>query len=106
MRLLQPLAQAQKLEPYKRILGVLVQRNVISISVSTPYLQLAEPVGTICMASKRIPSKSMELLIGRENMIGGLLVGVETGTGVPEKEIRHVRGGAPCLFETDAHSWY
>ncbi|KAG2447429.1 hypothetical protein HYH02_007755 [Chlamydomonas schloesseri] len=66
-------------EPYKRLIGVLLRETCVSLSVSNPYLSLAEPAGAILLRNGRVPERTLQRLLephGAE--LTGLVLGSET----------------------------
>jgi len=66
---------AGKLEPYKRIIGLLVGSSKISVATSTPYLQFAEPNRDILVRLDKQPILSIERIINETDFVGGVVLG-------------------------------
>lgn len=77
--LLQPAAFAKELQPYKRILAVLLRRTCISLAVSSPHQTLSEPAGAVLLRGGRVPQRTLlKLLQPHQQDLAGVLWGCET----------------------------
>ncbi|KAG2490290.1 hypothetical protein HYH03_011242 [Edaphochlamys debaryana] len=76
--LLGPAALAARAEPYKRLLGILLRPTCVSLSVSNPYLSLAEPAGAILLRAGRVPERTLQkLLLPHAGELAGVVIGSE-----------------------------
>ncbi|GFH24612.1 predicted protein, partial [Haematococcus lacustris] len=77
--LLQPAAFAKELQPYKRILAVLLRSTCISLAVSSPHQTLSEPAGAVLLRGGRVPQRTLlKLLQPHQQDLAGVLWGCET----------------------------
>ncbi|MEW5301239.1 MAG: hypothetical protein WDW38_004795 [Sanguina aurantia] len=69
------------MEPYKLLLGLIIRKNCVSISVSNPYLSLAEPVGAIMLRDGgKVPMGALKrLLTPHAGELAGVVLGVLHG---------------------------
>ncbi|GLC44472.1 hypothetical protein PLESTB_000069600 [Pleodorina starrii] len=60
---LAPAAFHRRVEPYKRLVGVLLRPTCVSIAVSNHYLTLAEPSGAFLLRDGRVPERTLLRLL-------------------------------------------
>ncbi|PNH05376.1 hypothetical protein TSOC_008361 [Tetrabaena socialis] len=76
--LLTPTALHRGMEPYKRLLGILLRPTCISLSVSNSYLNLAEPAGAVLLRAGRVPERTLlKLLEPLRKDLTGVVIGSE-----------------------------
>ncbi|GIL89993.1 hypothetical protein Vretimale_18007 [Volvox reticuliferus] len=76
---LTPSALHRRIEPYKRLLGILLRPTCVSISISNQYLSLAEPAGAFLLRNGRVPERTLVRLL--EPYVGeltGIVFGSES----------------------------
>ncbi|WIA14415.1 hypothetical protein OEZ85_002941 [Tetradesmus obliquus] len=83
-QLLPAVALAANLEPYKKLLGVLVRKDCISLAVSNAYLNLAEPLGGLMLREGRLSARSLQRMLA-DQQLAGFIVGCEVDD-VPEQQ--------------------
>ncbi|KXZ43806.1 hypothetical protein GPECTOR_80g166 [Gonium pectorale] len=78
LALLTPAALQRQAEPYKRLLGILLRPTCVSISVSNPYLSLAEPAGAVLLRGGKVPERTLlKLLQPFRSELTGVVIGSE-----------------------------
>ncbi|CAG9460370.1 unnamed protein product [Pedinophyceae sp. YPF-701] len=58
------------LEPYKRVLGVVVRDTCVSLSVSNHINTLAEPLPGLMLRQGEIPEASLRRILAKSNLVG------------------------------------
>ncbi|GIL67712.1 hypothetical protein Vafri_21036, partial [Volvox africanus] len=76
---LTPSALHRRIEPYKRMLGILLRPTCVSISISNQYLTLAEPVGAFLLRNDRVPERTfVRILKPYIGEMSGVVLGSES----------------------------
>eukprot|EP00197_Chlamydomonas_leiostraca_P006188 CAMPEP_0202861548 /NCGR_PEP_ID=MMETSP1391-20130828/2911_1 /ASSEMBLY_ACC=CAM_ASM_000867 /TAXON_ID=1034604 /ORGANISM="Chlamydomonas leiostraca, Strain SAG 11-49" /LENGTH=286 /DNA_ID=CAMNT_0049540957 /DNA_START=38 /DNA_END=899 /DNA_ORIENTATION=- len=88
---------ASQLEPYKRVLGVLLRPTCVSIAVSNEYQSLAQPVGAVLLRGGRVPQRVLQKMLEPH---GGELTGIVWGCeGLSEQQVKSSEDRTATLEE-------
>ncbi|GLI68476.1 hypothetical protein VaNZ11_012902 [Volvox africanus] len=69
----------RRIEPYKRMLGILLRPTCVSISISNQYLTLAEPAGAFLLRNDRVPERTLvRILKPYIGEMAGVVLGSES----------------------------
>eukprot|EP00199_Chlamydomonas_sp_CCMP681_P005870 CAMPEP_0119107986 /NCGR_PEP_ID=MMETSP1180-20130426/12811_1 /TAXON_ID=3052 ORGANISM="Chlamydomonas cf sp, Strain CCMP681" /NCGR_SAMPLE_ID=MMETSP1180 /ASSEMBLY_ACC=CAM_ASM_000741 /LENGTH=228 /DNA_ID=CAMNT_0007093541 /DNA_START=78 /DNA_END=765 /DNA_ORIENTATION=+ len=88
----------RQLEPYKRVLGVLLRGSCVSLAVSNPYLSLAEPAGAIMLrAGGKVPEHALQKLLAiHAPELAGVVWGHDAMT---QQQVEHSPQAAATLAQ-------